>query len=148
MLYELQQAPSEKSIFKQLGRRKLKRGQKLELPSKMAQAPVLIWGLELYWNAWWDLEPDRRTAKARLSWSQIMDYAARKGFDEYQTESTLHHVRAMDTAFLTWYGKKKPDTRPPREEKESDDAQGSPRSKYGYARRTQRQPADDGEAEQ
>jgi len=78
------------------------------LPPKIAQAPVLHPGLELYWTAFHELNTCRSYGftPGPIPFTAIMDYARAHEFSEDQTETLFHHVRVMDQAYLDYNHRK------------------------------------------
>lgn len=73
--------------------------QGLPLPKRIAEAPELERGLELYYTGFWDLASSRATPEGPIGWEAIVQYCERLELDEEQTEAMVHHVQDMDTAF-------------------------------------------------
>lgn len=71
-----------------------------KVPDKFVNGPELRWGLELYFEAYFDLDTERSHAAGFTSipWSSIVRYAQLYDFDEDQTERLLVHIRKMDNA--------------------------------------------------
>jgi hypothetical protein len=94
--------PIERNIAKQ----SLRSGAKL--PDRIANAPELFFGLQLYLDAFFDLDSERSHGMGLtpISWSSIKSYAVAYEFDEDQTESLLFLIRAMDHAHLKRLDKK------------------------------------------
>ena len=74
------------------------------LPTKIANAPELLPGLELYFVAFQDLHTCRSAGfdVGPIAWLDIDRYADQGGLDEDQRQDLHHHVRAMDNAYLAW----------------------------------------------
>lgn len=72
------------------------------LPKKIQNAPELMLGLELYWNAFWDLSTCRASGLGAgpIPWLAVRDYALTFEFDEEQQEDLFYLVRLMDNEFL------------------------------------------------
>lgn len=72
------------------------------LPDRIANAPELIPGLELYLNAFFDLDSDRTHvfAPTAIPWTSIHNYAVAFELDEQQTEDLFLFVKAMDSKHL------------------------------------------------
>jgi hypothetical protein len=88
--------PIERNVAKQAYRQ----GQ--PLPDRIANAPELQFGLQLYLNAFFELDSERSHAMGltRISWSSIKDYAIAYEFDEEQTEDLFFIIKRMDSANL------------------------------------------------
>lgn len=72
------------------------------LPTRIANAPRLHIGLELYLEAFFELDSERQQGfgPSRIAASAIRSYAAVNDFDEVQT-ATLHYcIGQMDAAHL------------------------------------------------
>jgi len=59
-------------------------------------------GLELYFTAWIELDPDRPTGwdVRPIPWSSISEYAAAFGIKGEQRDDLFYIVRKMDNAYL------------------------------------------------
>lgn len=88
--------PHEQTIAKQA----VRAGQ--PIPERIANAPELQPGLQLYMQAFFDLDSERSHAMGLvvIPWSSIAAYAAAFEFDEEQTEDLFYFVRKMDTEHL------------------------------------------------
>lgn len=95
-MYELQQAPTEVTIIQQSIR------QRREIPDIIANAPQLLPGLQLYWNAWMDLWTCRRESGSMIPWSEIQYWADSNTLPPLQVADLHTHIRALDLAFLAW----------------------------------------------
>lgn len=80
------------------------------LPDRIANAPKLTLGLELYYDAFWELNTCRQTgwAAGQIPWTSIRDYAVTFELDEAQEEDLFYLIRVMDNAFLDYHDKGKP----------------------------------------
>lgn len=74
----------------------------MPLPAKIRNAPELQIGLELYFDAFFELSTCRQVGfgLSPIPWSAIREYALTYGLDDVQTEDLTHHIRTMDEAFL------------------------------------------------
>ena len=81
----------------------------LPLPKRIADAPQLPPGLELYYEAFWELSSTRAVgfALGPVPWGAVDSYATRYGFDDEQREDLVYYVRAMDNAYLKYHEPKK-----------------------------------------
>lgn len=79
-----------------------------ELPPKIANAPVLTIGLELYLQAFWELSSCRDVGfgEGQIPWLAIDRYCQSLGLDIDQELALFHHVRAMDNVYLKHQSKK------------------------------------------
>jgi len=98
----VEQGPVEQTILEQSMR------QGMPLPQRIAEAPSLQIGLQLFWDAYMELSTCRMAAMSvgPIPWTAIMDYAKAWELDPYQTEDLMDIVRAMDNAYLTWEAKR------------------------------------------
>lgn len=92
----LDMGPVEQAIAKQA----MRAGN--ELPDRIANAPELINGLQLYLQAFFDLDSERSHAMAPtpIPWRAMAEYANVFKFDEEQTEDLFYFLRAMDSKHL------------------------------------------------
>jgi DNA-binding transcriptional regulator YhcF (GntR family) len=96
LAYLLELAPIEQSIAKQA----IRSGQ--ELPERIANASELKIGLNLYLQAFFELDSERSHAMAATSipWSSIAAYSKYFDFDEEQSEDLFLFIRKMDAYHL------------------------------------------------
>jgi len=80
----------------------------LPLPEKIANAPSLLPGLEIYYIGFMDLIASRQMGMSAgpIWWTTIQEYCDRYSLDEDQTEAMHSHVRDMDLVYLKHIGKK------------------------------------------
>lgn len=80
------------------------------IPEKIKNAPELQKGLEIYLQAFFDLDSERSGGMGltRIPWSSIRDYGLFYEFDSDQIEDLFYHVRKMDDANLKRLSKKNP----------------------------------------
>ena len=78
------------------------------IPDRIMNAPVLMQGLELYLNAFFELDSSRPVGLSLLPipWGAIVDYCAVYGIDNEQREDMLYFIRKMDNAHLDRLNKK------------------------------------------
>jgi hypothetical protein len=71
-------------------------------PSTFKESPELRWGLQLYFDAFFDLDSERShgVGYTRIPWHCIVAYALYHQFNDDQTDRLLIHLRAMDSAFI------------------------------------------------
>jgi len=102
----LELGPIEQNIAKQAMRAGL------PIPERIANAPELKEGLQLYLQAFFDLDSERSHALAptAIPFTSVATYARAFSFDEEQTEDLLFFIRRMDTEHLKRLAKKKPNT--------------------------------------
>ena len=98
----LEQAPVEQTIIRQC------LADNQPLPGKIRNAPRLLMGNELYWNAFWDLTTCRSTglSVAPIPWNAMKDYAVINELDAEQVDSLFILVRAMDNAYMDYCARK------------------------------------------
>lgn len=72
------------------------------LPDRIANAPELKLGLELYFQAFLDLDGERDSSMgiAPIPWSKVKTYAEFYGFSKEQTEDLFFFIRKMDNAYI------------------------------------------------
>jgi len=60
------------------------------------------WGLELYYDAFWELDKDRShgSGYTYIPWSSIIRYIEVYELDEDQAERLQAHISAMDNAYI------------------------------------------------
>lgn len=80
------------------------------MPERIAKAPELNLGLEMYLQAFFDLDSERSHGMGltRIPWSSIADYAIAFEYDDEQTASLFHHIRSMDEENLKRLDEKLP----------------------------------------
>ena len=83
------------------------------IPDRIANAPVLMQGLGLYLQAFFDLDSERQIGFSILPipWRAVVKYAQVYGFDEEQREDLLFFIRRMDNAHIERMNKKIPPKR-------------------------------------
>ena len=93
-MFEL--GPHEQTIAKQA----MRSGQ--PLPDRIANAPELETGLQLYLQAFFDLDSERSHANGltAIPWSSIAAYANYFNFDEEQREDLMFFIRHLDSEHL------------------------------------------------
>jgi len=72
------------------------------LPDRIANAPELETGLQLFLQAFFDLDSERSHASGLtpIPWTSIAAYARAFEFDEEQTEDLYFFVRRLDSEHL------------------------------------------------
>lgn len=80
------------------------------IPDRIRNAPVLRPGLELYLEAFYDLNTCRPPGWGivPIPWSAAKDYASANEFSEVQTERLLKYAPVMDAAFIKHHESKQP----------------------------------------
>lgn len=83
-----------------------------EIPSRIANAPVLMRGLDLFWRAFWALTTDRPaevvsqlgdkqvTTYSFIPWASVHAWAVAHHLDDDATEALHSHIRSMDVAYI------------------------------------------------
>lgn len=101
----MEQGPIEKTIIEQCVRHNQ------PLPSKLANAPEVSLGLELYYLAFCDLSSCREQGyvEGPVSWLTINAYAIAKNFEGEQREDLFYLIQRLDAAYMTFRAKPKPD---------------------------------------
>jgi hypothetical protein len=94
--YLLEMGPHEQTIAKQA----MRAGQ--QIPVRIANAPELHTGLELFVNAFFDLDTERQAgfSVGPIPWSKVREYAIAYRFDEDLTEDLMYFVKALDNAHM------------------------------------------------
>lgn len=74
------------------------------LPDVVANAPQLLYGLEVYYEAFTELSTCRSIGMAMgpIPWSAINEYAARHGYVDQGFDYLVLMVRALDDTFLAY----------------------------------------------
>lgn len=72
------------------------------IPERINNAPELNAGLQLYLEAFFDLDSERSQGLglSPIPWSSIKYYAEAYDFDEYQTYCLFLFIKKMDSAHL------------------------------------------------
>lgn len=80
------------------------------LPDRIANAPELVFGLQLYLTAFFDLDAERESSMSigRIPWSAIDRYARAYDFDESQYEDLHYFVKQMDSKHIERIKAKEP----------------------------------------
>lgn len=77
------------------------------MPDKIANAPSLELGLDLYLSAFFELEGDRQIGMGigPIPWSVVNQYAKAYHFDEEQSTKLHRYVKALDAVYLNHVNK-------------------------------------------
>lgn len=77
------------------------------MPGKIANAPSLELGLDLYLSAFFDLESDRQIGMGigPIPWNVVNEYAKTYHFDDEQSTKLFRYVKAMDVVYLSHVNK-------------------------------------------
>lgn len=103
MLYQLEQGPTEATIIKA----SMVGG--FPLPTKIANAPQLSLGLELYMQAFTDLTSCRAgtyNSEGPIPWSAIQHWASVRGLSDEQFSDTCFMIGEMDEVYLSFKTRK------------------------------------------
>lgn len=74
------------------------------MPDYVLNQPSLTLGLELYLNAWFELDWERRRVRGeRIRRSSVWEYGRDFDLSYEQTEDLWFYVSRMDGEFLDWY---------------------------------------------
>lgn len=76
-----------------------------EIPDSLLNEPELLPGLDLYYEAFWELCPDRQMGMSGVGpipYSSIRDYCLDWELNEELTLNMKKLVRKMDGMFLEW----------------------------------------------
>jgi hypothetical protein len=78
------------------------------VPRKIASAPELWMGLEIFLNGFFDLSSTRQVGMGAgpIAWIHIEEYCRALELNAEQTEAMHHHVRQMDNAWLDFTDKR------------------------------------------
>lgn len=78
------------------------------LPDRIQNAPQLLRGLSLYYNAFQDLTTTRQSGFGigPISWQAINDYCLTYGIDGEQREDMFFHIVRLDAAYREHVDKK------------------------------------------
>jgi hypothetical protein len=76
----------------------------LPLPKSIQDAPFLHFGLQIYFDAFFELSSCRINSFeiGRLNWLMIDEYCKRQGLDEEQSEDMHYFIRKMDDAYVEY----------------------------------------------
>lgn len=74
------------------------------LPSILVDMPELNPGLEMYWTAFHELDSCRPFGfgVGPIPITSVFQYARELSFSPRQTDNLIHHVRAMDKAYIDY----------------------------------------------
>ncbi len=81
----------------------------MPLPDRIANAPQLWFGLELYYEAFWELSTCRTSgwSVGPIPWLAISEYARVFQFSDRQSDNLFKYVRELDQAYLNFHSPKK-----------------------------------------
>lgn len=88
---------------------------KRALPDFIRDAPELTPGLELFFNAFLDLENDRSIGFGigPISWSVINEYCVVNDIVDDQRHAMFYHIRKMDAVYIELMTEKSKVKKPP-----------------------------------
>ena len=71
-------------------------------PDRIANKPILKKGLDLYMQAFFDLDSERQVSMSisPIPWSSVANYSKFYKFDEYQTIALFYYIREMDNQHI------------------------------------------------
>lgn len=72
------------------------------LPDKIANKPILLTGLHIYYRAFWECSSDRTVGMAEgpLPWTAINQWAIRYDFTGDEFDRLVLLLKAMDSAYI------------------------------------------------
>ena len=81
----------------------------IPFPDKMANAPDLLPGLELFYLAFIALSDSRQIGMGvgPISWKTVHDYCNAYEIVGDQKEEMHHHIKEMDSAYIEFQNRKK-----------------------------------------
>lgn len=88
----------------------------MPLPADFANRPELGLGLDLFWNAYWDLVASRNDATGFIPWETVQFWANTYALDEDTARDLHYSVREMDRAWIAHKGTTKPIEKPAAEQ--------------------------------
>ena len=81
----------------------------IPFPDKIANAPDLLPGLELYYLAFMELTDSRQIGMGLgpIPWKVVHDYCDAHDLSQDQREEMHHHIKEMDAVYLEFNRRKK-----------------------------------------
>lgn len=78
--------------------------ERMPLPKRIAEAPTLFMGLELFYAAFFDLHTCRPLgmSEGRISWLHIEQWADANHLDPEQREDLHFYIKQIDGEYLKW----------------------------------------------
>lgn len=78
-----------------------------QIPDSLLNEPELLQGLSLYYNAFWELCPDRQVGMGvgPIPYSSIVTYCREWGLNDEMSNIMRKLLRKMDGVFLEWQEK-------------------------------------------
>lgn len=89
----------------------------MPIPDKIANAPLLYLGLDLYYSAFMDLTTCRGHSygtEGAISYLHISEYCMVHDIWGEQRDDMIYHMQHMDAAYLQYKGNKLKSSRPPK----------------------------------
>jgi hypothetical protein len=98
----LEVGPKEKWLIEQAKRNRM------PIPERVMQAPLLIPGLDFYLTAFLTLSSERQVGmgEGRIPWSKTKDYALHYGLDDVEFDILWELITRVDGAYLEWQSKR------------------------------------------
>lgn len=98
----MEQGPVEELIIQQCAKNRQ------PLPAKFANVPELWPGLDVFYQAFFDLITCRSQGwgEGPIPWTAINEYAMANGYEGEHRDDLFYHVRSLDKTFLEWRRKK------------------------------------------
>ncbi len=89
---------NEQNIIKQAGRM----GREIELPERIVNSPELLFGSDIWLNAFLDLDSNRNLGFGigPIPFNSIIEYGKFFHFSERQNQDLVYYVRRMDAEYL------------------------------------------------
>jgi len=135
MLFAAEHGPVDKKLLLQFAKQ-FSKSQKIAMPKRLEPGPELYPGLDLFYDAFWDLTTERPAETAPIPWSRIQQWAVATRLSGDQRALLHGHIRAMDLAFLGWRRDKQGRTKsPPKPEEGQNGKPVRPRPPHGNPRR-------------
>lgn len=78
------------------------------VPNKIANAPSLCLGLQIYLDAWFDLNSCRPAGmnEGPIPWTQVEDYGRSMELSQDTLDDLHHHIREMDMEYFSFKKRK------------------------------------------
>lgn len=77
----------------------------IPLPTKIANSPVLLAGLEIYYRAFLDLTTCRNSggmSEGPIRWDSVVTWCQFYGLSKEQSEDLIYFIGKMDSAYLKY----------------------------------------------
>ena len=93
----MEQGPSEERLLQQV-----RQNPGMAIPDKIANAPDLLPGLEMYWIAFSDLTTCRSEGmdEGRIPWTAVIRYAEWLKLNDEETDDFVTLIKAMDETYI------------------------------------------------